>query len=124
MPNFTYDKLHDFGNAALASDAAFPNVLDLKDTSVERMTVEVRLTAAATGGTSVTIAVQGAPTPGGTFAAIVTGKVIPLAEINALGVYQLPIPPTTHKALKVTITKVGTFTGGGLNAQLNTYIGK
>ena len=122
MANFAYDKLHDFGNAALASDTAFPNVLDLKDTSVERMAVDVRVTAAAAGGTSVAIVIQGAATPAGTFETIVTGKVIPLASLK--GLYQLTIPPTAHRALKVTITKVGTFTAGTLNAQLNTYIGK
>lgn len=122
MANFAYDKLHDFGNAALASDTAFPNVLDLKDTSVERMAVDVRVTAAAAGGTSVAVVVQGAATPAGSFENIVTGKVIPLASLK--GSYQLTIPPTTHKALKVAIVKVGTFTAGTLNAQLNTYVGK
>jgi hypothetical protein len=122
MANFLYDKLHDFGNAALASDTAFPNVLDLKDTSVERMTVDVRVLTAGAGGTSVTIGIQGAPNPSGTFETIVTGKVITLANLK--GLYQLTIPPTPHKALKVTITKAGTFTAGVLNAQLNTYIGK
>jgi hypothetical protein len=122
MASFAYDRLHDFGDAALASAAAFPNVLDLKDTSVERMTVDVRVTSPAAGGTSVAIVVQGAATPGGTFEAIVTGKTIALADLK--GLYQLAIPPTKHKALKVAITKTGTFTAGALNAQLNTYIGK
>ncbi|MDR3191620.1 MAG: hypothetical protein LBT87_00990 [Treponema sp.] len=122
MASFAYDKLHDFGDAALATDTAFPNVLDLKDTGIERMTVDVRVLTAAAGGTSVAISVQGAPNPSGTFETIVTGRTIALADLK--GVYQLPIPPTRHKALKVAITKAGTFTAGVLNAQLNTYIGK
>ena len=122
MANFVYDSLHDFGDAALASVTAFPNVLDLKDTGVERMTVDVRVKVAGAGGTSVAIGVQGAATPAGPFETIVTGKVITLANLK--GLYQLTIPPTTHKALKVTITKAGTFTDGVLNAQLNTYVGK
>jgi hypothetical protein len=122
MPNFTYDQLHDFGNAALASDTAFPNVLNLGDTSVERMIVEIRVTTPAAGGTSATFAIQGAPTPAGTFETLVSGPAVTLANLK--GMFQLPVPPTKHKALKVIITKAGTFTAGVISAQLNTYVGK
>jgi hypothetical protein len=126
MANFAYDKLHDFEDADLTTDSEFPKVLDLGDTSIERMCVDIRVSADVAGGTSIAIAVKGAPSPDGSFETIVTGRTIPLADLKGIyqkSVYQLPIPPTKYRALKVVITKTGSFSAGVLNAQLNTYIG-
>jgi hypothetical protein len=122
MANVIYDKKHDFGTVTTPATGAFPNILNLGETDAERMTVDFRCEGAA-GGTSLTFAVQGSATEGGTYTAIVTGAAIPLADLGA-GVYQLPIPRTKFKFLKVALTAAGTFTGGTVQAILNTYVGK
>ncbi|MDR3161344.1 MAG: hypothetical protein LBU28_07010 [Spirochaetaceae bacterium] len=122
MANVIYDKKHDFGTLSTPATGTFPNILNLGETDAERMTVDFHCSGLA-GGTSLTFAVQGSATEGGTYAAIVTGAAITLADLNA-GVYQLPIPTTKFKFLKVALTAAGTFTGGTVQALLNTYVGK
>jgi hypothetical protein len=122
MANVIYDKKHDFGTVSTPATGTFPNILNLGETDAERMTVDFH-SAALAGGTSLTFAVQGAATETGTYAAIVTGAAVTLADLNA-EVYRLPIPPTKFKFLKVALTAAGTFTGGTVQALLNTYVGK
>ncbi len=123
--NLIYDKLHDFGDVDLTgANAVFPNILNLGETSADRMTIDVRATAEAAGGTSVTISIQTADTPtAATWKTLSTHAVTPLAEINGK-VHRFAISPGASKCLRVGISKAGTFTAGTLNAQLNTYIGK
>ncbi|MDR1507818.1 MAG: hypothetical protein LBI67_12020 [Treponema sp.] len=57
---FIYDQLNSLGKATLASDSAFPNVIDLEDADISRMTVDVKRSgAAAAGGTGITVSVAG-----------------------------------------------------------------
>jgi hypothetical protein len=122
MANVIYDKLHDFGTVTPPATGALPNILNMGEADAERMTVDFHCVSLA-GGTSLTFAVQGSATEGGTYTAIVTGAVIPLADLNA-GVYRLPLPRTKFKFLKAAMTAAGTFTGGTVQAILNTYVGK
>ncbi|MDR2746742.1 MAG: hypothetical protein LBB77_04775 [Treponema sp.] len=122
MANVIYDKKHDFGTVSSPATGAFPNILNLGETDAERMTVDIHSNG-LTGGTSLTFAIQGSATEGGTYTAIATGAAVLTADLNA-GVYQLPVPETKFKFLKAAITASGTFTAGSVQAILNTYVGK
>jgi hypothetical protein len=126
MANVIYDKQHDFSwdTAPTTSGATteLPNILNLGEADVERMTVDFHCNSLS-GGTSLTFSVLGSDAEGGTYTPIVTGAVIPLADLNA-GVYQLPIPRTKFKFLKAAMTATGAFGGGTVRAILNTYVGK
>jgi hypothetical protein len=122
MANVIYDKLHDFGTVTTPATGTFPNILNMGEASAERMTVDFHC-AALVGGTDITFRVGGCDTESGSYMPIVVGGAIPMDELNA-GVYQLPLPRTKFKFLKAYLTVTGTFTGGTVQAILNTYVGK
>jgi hypothetical protein len=117
MPQFIYDKLHDFGNMTAAGE--FPNILALGDATVDRMTIAIHTPVPLSAGT-LTFSVKGSATEGGAYTTIITGAAVPYAKINADG-YHLPIPQSNYPFLKAAVA--GSFTGT-VNAQLDTYIGK
>jgi hypothetical protein len=120
-----YDSTFDFGDAALASASAFPNILDLGKTGANRMVVDIlRGPVAVAGGTVVAATVQGTSDISGTPAWTDVGKnTFPLAKLNA-GKCGVAISPNNFRYLQVILTKTGTFTAGTLKAQLDTYVGK
>jgi hypothetical protein len=121
-----YDSTLDFGEAALASAAAFPNILDLGKTSADRMVVDIlRGSAAAAGGTVVAVTVQGTNDISGTPSWTDVGKnTFTTAVLNGGGGCGVAVSPNGFRYLQVVLTKTGTFTAGTLKAQLNTYVGK
>jgi hypothetical protein len=132
MANLLYDELLSFGTANLASDTAFPDVLNVGKetgknihypgkewTGIDRLTVDI-CAGDAKGGTSITASVQGCDTPTGTFAVVGQGT-FTLAQLQA-GPCGVAISPNNYQYFKVTFTKAGTFTGNA-KAYLNTYTG-
>jgi hypothetical protein len=123
MGNVSYDSTFDFGSAALASDAKLPNILDLGQTSANRMTVDL-FAAGLAGGTVVAVTVQGTADISGTPAWTDVGKnTFTTAVLNA-AMGAVAISPNPYRYLQVILTKTGTFTAGTLKGQLNTYVGK
>jgi hypothetical protein len=122
MANVIYDKKHDFGTISPPATGNFPNILNLGETDAERMAVDFH-SAALAGGTTLQFAVLGSDTESGTYTAVVTGAAHTPVRLNG-EVYKLPIPSTKFKFLKVSATAAGTFTGGTVQAILNTYVGK
>jgi len=120
---FIYDALNDFGkvtsDGSSATAKAFPNIINMGDASIERMTVDLKMPDGAITGT-VTLAVTGCATESGTYVAIVTGGAVTAASLIRDG-YRLPVPKTEYKYLKVTVA--GTFTGT-VQALINSYLGK
>ena len=114
--NFIYDALNDFGKLTAAGD--FPNVMNMGEASIERMTVDLKLPDGPVSG-SVTLSVKGSDSEGGTYSEIVKGGQVSAATLNGEG-YGLPVPKTNHKFLKASIA--GTFTGT-VQAIINSYIG-
>jgi hypothetical protein len=116
--NFLYDKLNDFGSLAAAGD--FPNTMNMGDASAERMTVDLKLPDGAISGGPVTLSVKGSDTENGTYTPIVTGGAVSAASLNKDG-YALPIPRTSYKFLKASLS--GSFTST-VQALINSYLGK
>jgi hypothetical protein len=124
MPQFIYDRLNSFGKANLASDTAFPDVIDLAGSDVSRMTVDLKTAGtAAAGGTGVTVSVIGADDSAFTSPKTLGTAVVSLADINK-GTGRAAINPNNCRYVKVTFTKTGTFTAGTVEALLNSYMGK
>jgi hypothetical protein len=119
-----YDKSLDFGDLSLSgAGTAFPNILDLGETSVNRMTVDI-LAGDAAGGTSLAVTVQGTDDISGTPVWADVGKnTITLAGLTA-GKGSVAVSPNAFRYLQVAVAKTGTFTAGTARAQLNTYVGK
>jgi hypothetical protein len=120
MPNVGLDKLLDFGVVTLgaAGTQYFPNVLNLKDTTVNRMEVEFRSAEPLAGGTGIQFIIQDSP-DGSTFTTKVSGAVLDALD----GVYRMAVE-IADPFLRIGVTGTGTFTAGMINAQLNTYTGK
>ena len=114
---FIYDKRNDFGTLTAAGD--FPNVMNMGEASVERMSVDLKMPNGAVTGGPVTLSVKGSDTEGGTYTAIVTGSAVSAADLK--NGYGLPVPKTKFKFLKAAVA--GTFTGT-LQALINSYLGK
>jgi hypothetical protein len=124
MPQFIYDQLNSFGKADLASDAAFPNTIDLEDADISRMTVDLKLAGeAAAGGTGITVSVAGASDAGFTTPETLGTRTITLDDINK-GAGKIAVSPNRYRFVKVTFTKTGTFTAGVVEAFVNSYLGK
>jgi hypothetical protein len=124
MPQFIYDKLNSFGKADLASAAAFPDVIDLAGSGVDRMTVDLKMAgAAAAGGTAVTLTVAGSDDPAFGTSQVLGSRAFTLKEING-GTGRVAINPNRYRYLKVTFAKTGTFTAGTVEALVNSYLGK
>ena len=123
MGNFIYDKHNDFGYLAgpLAA-GAFPNIVNLGDARVDRMTVDILVDKTIAGGTSATFIVQGCATEGGTYTAV-SQRTFTLAELKK-GVCRVAISPNSFQYLKTAITVTGTFTAGGARALVNSYLWK
>jgi len=115
--NFLYDALNDFGEITAEGD--FPNVMNMGEASIERMTVDLKLPDGPISG-SVTLSVKGSDSENGTYTKIVEGGQVSAATLNGEG-YGLPVPKTKYKFLKASIT--GTFTGT-VRALINSYLGK
>jgi len=116
--NFHYDALNDFGEVSAAGN--FPNVIDLGDATLERMTVDLKLPAGSvTTAAGVTLKVEGSATAAGTYSTIVASGTVSAAMLDAG--YGLPLPKTAHKFIRVNVA--GTFTGT-IQAIVNTYLGK
>ena len=110
----------DFGSVTLgaAGTGYFPNILNLKDTTVNRMEVEFRIAVPPAGGTRFQFIIQDSA-DGSTFETKVTG-----ANLTGIdGVYRLAVE-ISNPFLRVGVIGTGTFTTGTINAQLNTYTGK
>ncbi|MDR2020671.1 MAG: hypothetical protein LBQ14_07915 [Treponema sp.] len=123
MGNVSYDASLDFGSAALASDAKLPNILDLGETSADRMTVDLFARDLA-GGTALAVTVQGTDDTSGTPVWTDVGKnTFTTAALSAAG-GRVAISPNPYRYLQVILTKSGTFTAGTVKGQLNTYVGK
>jgi len=118
MPNFGYDAFNNFGSVSAAGDC--PNIINLGDASIERMGVDLKMPEGPLTAASVTLSLKGCDTPGGTYVTIVTGEEVGLEQL--LAGYSLPAPTFTYKYVKAAIA--GTFSGGKLQAIINSYIGK
>ncbi|GHV91616.1 hypothetical protein AGMMS50268_21190 [Spirochaetia bacterium] len=123
MPQFIYDALNSFGKLSgpLAS-GSFPNIINLADAKADRMTVDVIADNTVAGGTSIKVTVQGCATEAGTYVDV-GQNTFTLAQLKA-GNTRVAISPNPYQYLKVTITATGTFTGGGAEALINSYLGK
>jgi len=115
--NFHYDKLNSFGKLTSAA-GNFPNIINLGEASIERMTVDLKLPEATFTG-SCTLTVQGADTEGGTYSTICASGSVTAAMIN--DGYGLPVPKTNFKFIRVAIA--GTYTGT-VEAIVNSTLGK
>jgi len=115
--NFLYDALNSFGRLTAAA-GNFPDIINLGEASIERMTVDLKVPAGPFTG-SCTLTIQGADTEGGTYATIVASGSITAAMIN--DGYGLPVPKTGFKFIRVAIA--GTYTGT-VEAIINSKIGK
>jgi hypothetical protein len=125
MGQFLYDKLNSFGTLDLSgSGTAFPNVLNLGDARIGRMTVDLKLAGAApAGGTSLTVTVQGSAVEAFTASEVIGTRVIPLTDLAA-GKGRVAVNPNGYPYVRVTVTKTGTFTAGAIEALVNSYEGK
>lgn len=118
-----YDAALDFGEAALASATACPDVLYLDKGQPDRMAVNAIVTEDATGGTSIVINVAGSD-DNSSYTVVSSSKSIALAALKAGANVSVPIPQGwNYKYMKVTITKTGTFTAGKITAALDVYQG-
>ena len=116
--NFHYDALNSFGRLTAAGN--FPDIINLGEASIERMTVDLKLPAGAfTSAAGITATIAGADTEGGTYSTIIQSGTITAAMINEG--YGLPVPRTSFKYLRVSIA--GTFTGT-VEALINSKLGK
>lgn len=116
------DSTLNFGVADLSGAVTeFPDVLDLGNTSVNRMTVDVYCGNAA-GGTSLTVKVQGGNTASGPWTDVGVNTIV-LEDLKA-GTGSAAVSPNKFRFLKTAFVKTGTFTAGTCTAQLNTYAGK
>jgi hypothetical protein len=122
------------GFVAITTSRDSTDILDLgmnRDASIGTdVSVLILSNRTFAGGTSVAIALQGAPDNGsggeGTYVTYVASPAITLAQLNAApGMVlpvQLPRPPygglSMPRFLKLVYTVVGTFTAGGLAASL------
>jgi len=117
--NFHYDALNSFGRLSVAGN--FPNVINLGDAGIERMTVDVKLPEGGFTG-SVTLTVQGSDNEAAGFTTIVQSGAVN-ADMIKDG-YGLAIPkgyPKTYKFIRVTAA--GAFSGT-VEALINSYMGK
>jgi hypothetical protein len=117
MINFLYDQLNSFGSLSAAGN--FPTVINLGEATIERMTVDLKLPAGTLSGGPLTLVIAGADTETGTYVTITQSGPITAAMVN-LG-YGLPVPKTSFKFIRVSIS--GTFTGT-VEAIINTHLGK
>jgi hypothetical protein len=119
MPQFLYDKLNSFGT--LAAAGTFPNTINLGETGVERMSVDLKTPEGALTAThTITLTVQGADVEAGPYKTIVTGEALTGAKLKLEG-YGLPIPKNPYKFLRASVA--GTFTKT-VEAVINSYLGK
>lgn len=119
-----YDAHISFGKCALKDGTACTNILDINKADPARLAVNVIVTTAATGGTSITVKLQGCDTQGGTYKDISVSPVIPVAELTAGKNISLPIPSgAEYKFMRVSVVKEGTFTAGEIEAAIDSYIG-
>jgi hypothetical protein len=116
MPQLIYDKLNDFGSLAAAGD--FPNIIDLGDASIERMTVDLKTPDGPITG-SVTLSIRGSDTEGGTYNVITRSGTVTADDIAAG--YRMPVPANPYRFIKVDL--IGSF-AGTVQAILNSYLGK
>jgi len=114
--NFIYDALNDFGVVTSCED--FPNVINMGDASIERMTVDLKLPDGPISG-KVSLSIMGSDSEDGTYGLIVSGGEVPAAVLNGEG-YGLPVPKTKYKFLKASMG--GNFIGS-VQAIINSYIG-
>jgi hypothetical protein len=114
--NFIYDALNDFGELSAAGD--FPNVMNMSEASIERMTVDLKLPDGPISG-KVSLSIMGSDSEDGTYEKIVESGSVSAATLNGEG-YGLPVPKTNHKFLKASID--GNFIGS-VQAIINSYIG-
>jgi hypothetical protein len=118
MGQFQYDKLNDFGVVTAAGD--FPNILDLGEASIERMTVDFKLPAGnLTASTAITLSLKECATETGTYTALATGPALTVAALNENG-FRLAVPPGHKRFLKAAAA--GTFSGT-IQAIVNPYLG-
>lgn len=118
------DKLLSFGAIAFSDGTEMENTLSVNKAQTERMKVEVNVKEAAAGGTSVNFILKGCETEGGSYTAISETGAIVTAKLTAGASFTLPIPDGVNfPFLKVTATKVGSFTAGSAEAYVDTYLG-
>lgn len=117
------DKLLNFGECSLSSQAALPDTINVGKSQTERMSVSVQCTETASGGTSIALQLEGSD-DGTSFAPIGSAQTVTVAQLKAGANFALPIPEGVNKPyLKVTCAKTGSFTAGKLNAFVDTYMG-
>jgi carbon monoxide dehydrogenase subunit G len=115
-----YDQLNDFGVLTAAGD--FPNILDLGEAGIERMTVDLKLPAGpVTASTALTLSLKECDSETGTYTTLVTGPAAAVAVVNGGG-YSLPVPRGHKRFLKAALT--GTISAGSVRALVNSYLGK
>jgi hypothetical protein len=87
------------------------------------MAVEFRVILPAAGGDSVAFQIKNKDAEGDSFETILTSRAYPSADLARGSLVRIPLPET-KRILAVGLECAGTFTGGKLEARLNTYIGK
>ena len=118
------DAMLEFGDITLGSGTvSSANVVDLAKTDAERMRVVFNVTTAGAGGTSVVLKLQGS-TDGETFTDIAATGSILLADLTVGKSVSLGIPEGYAKSkLRAQAVCTGTFTGGKIDAFIDTYMG-
>jgi len=103
---FHYDAFNDFGTLAAAGD--FPNTLNMGESSLERMTVDIKLPdGTLTSAAGLTFTLKGADTEDGAYSTIVQSGTVTVDMIREG--YGLPIPKTKYKFIKFGVA--GNFQG-------------
>jgi len=115
--NFLYDALNDFGVVTSCED--FPNVINMGEASIERMTVDLKLPDGPVSG-KVSLSIKGSDSEDGAYSVIVSGGEVKADVLNSEG-YGLPVPKTKYKFLKASMG--GNFFGS-VQAIINSYLGK
>jgi hypothetical protein len=116
--NFIYDALNDFGEISSSGD--FPNVINMGEASIERMTVDIKLPDGPIL-TNVRLSILGSDSEDGTYKDIVTSGLIEADVINSEG-YRLPVPKTKYKFIKASLGPGG-ISPGTVQAIINSYLG-
>jgi hypothetical protein len=133
---FIYDKFNSFGQIDLSGAVlTFPNVLDLEDADLSRMTVDVKIAGAlpavsgAPAAAGITVSVQGSNDSAFAANEVLGQRLIPLAALKE-GKGSVAVGPNRYRYVRVVFTKTFTggttpsFTAGQIEAFVNSYLGK
>lgn len=109
----------------ISAKTALPNVIDVKDSEADFAQIQIIGTTAGAGGTSVSIALEGATDKDSTsWTNILTMNSIALASLIKGNLVKVPIPADNgYGALRIVVTPTGTFTSGVLYGEIDTFTG-